>query len=119
MTGGTVVILGPVGDNFAAGMTGGTAFVLDTREHLSGVLNPDTAQLGEPDADDLAAVKALLERHAGATGSEKARALLADWPAASAGFRCVRPKDVREPVAAPPERPRTAEMTASSPAGSA
>ncbi len=82
MTGGTVVVLGPTGRNFGAGMSGGTAYVLDLDE---GLLNPQALASGELapaalDADDVARVTDLLRRHVEHTGSTVAQALL-DHPA--------------------------------------
>ncbi len=82
MTGGTVVVLGPTGRNFGAGMSGGTAYVLDLDE---GLLNPQALASGELapaalDADDVAMVTDLLRRHVEHTGSTVAQALL-DHPA--------------------------------------
>ena len=77
MTGGVAVILGPVGANFAAGMTGGEAFVHDREGCLPVNLNDEfvTARRVEDDGT----LRALVERHALETGSARAIALLADW----------------------------------------
>jgi glutamate synthase domain-containing protein 3 len=80
MTGGTVVVLGPVGNNLGAGMTGGQAFVLDNRfERLVGRINPDLVEAVRPDATALQEVRWLVERHAELTGSARATELLASW----------------------------------------
>ena len=63
MTGGRVVVLGPTGRNFAAGMSGGVAYVLDERRHLPGALQHglvDFEELAEADAIEL---RALVEEH--------------------------------------------------------
>ncbi|MGO1510357.1 MAG: glutamate synthase large subunit [Actinomycetaceae bacterium] len=78
MTGGTMLVLGPTGRNFGAGMSGGVAYVLDLDRAL---LNPAAAAAGdlllaEPDTDDLAVVVDLLERHLELTGSAVAARLL-------------------------------------------
>ncbi len=80
MTGGTVLVLGPTGRNFGAGMSGGTAYVLDLDERL---LNPAAAASGELgahrlDADDVEVVAKLLRKHRENTGSAVAGALLQD-----------------------------------------
>ena len=92
MTGGRVVVLGKTGRNFAAGMSGGYAFVLDLKHHR---VNPELVELGpvpEKYADELAE---LVRRHHEETGSEVAAALLADWPAALARFTMVMPSDYK------------------------
>ncbi len=93
MTGGAVVVLGPVGRNFGAGMSGGEAFVLDDDGRFLGRLNEGTVaarRLAGEDAE--ARLRGLLERHAAATGSAAAVALLADWPAARTRFWHVVPR---------------------------
>lgn len=93
MTGGTAVILGRTGRNLGAGMSGGTAYVLDLR---SSRVNPDAVAdgeltLGPLDSEDLVIVRSLLEKHAAETESPKARDLLANWPAAAERFTRVLP----------------------------
>jgi len=97
MTGGTVVVLGRTGRNFAAGMSGGVAYVLDLRRER---VNPEMVELDPLDSDglddtgeDAAALHALVTRHHAETDSAVARKLLADWPAALARFTRVLPRD--------------------------
>jgi glutamate synthase domain-containing protein 3 len=80
MTGGAVLVLGPTGRNFGAGMSGGEAYVHDPGGRLAGCINPETVQL-EPlhSTRDIALTRRLLENHAAYTGSPLARALLEDW----------------------------------------
>lgn len=80
MTGGRVVILGETGLNFAAGMSGGIAYVLDEDYLLDSRCNLDMVDL-EPFArkEDIAAVRGMIERHVRYTGSPKGRAILNDW----------------------------------------
>jgi len=80
MTGGTVVILGPTGRNFAAGMSGGTAYVLDLRPGAvnRAALDAGELELAPLDEEDVAVVGALLRRHVEETASPGAAALLAD-----------------------------------------
>jgi glutamate synthase (NADPH/NADH) large chain len=89
MTGGVAVILGEVGDNFAAGMTGGEAFVLDPDEHLDGRLNPDAVALTRMDAEAEARCRALIEAHYTVTGSLHAAAILNDWARSKRDIRHV------------------------------
>ena len=90
MTGGTVLVLGPTGRNFAAGMSGGLAFVLDLDASLVNAELVDLLPLREADLD---VVRALLEEHREMTDSAVAEALLADWPGASGRFTLVLPRD--------------------------
>ena len=80
MTGGVIVILGEVGDNFAAGMTGGMAFVYDPAETLPIRINPDTAlyQRVEPGHWEKL-LRGLVEEHQRETQSRFAERLLVDW----------------------------------------
>jgi glutamate synthase domain-containing protein 2/glutamate synthase domain-containing protein 1/glutamate synthase domain-containing protein 3 len=92
MTGGTVAVLGPVGMNVGAGMTGGRAFVWDPDWTLDRFLNAELVEhrpLGDEEAAEL---RALLTRHASLTGSPRALAMLDDWPEAAREFRLVVPR---------------------------
>ncbi len=93
MTGGCVVILGPVGYNLGAGMTGGQAFVWDPEGKLSSRLNTALVDAALPDADLLEDLRWRVERHAELTGSPRATALLADWDATVADMWLVAPVD--------------------------
>ncbi|MEM9170251.1 MAG: glutamate synthase large subunit [Pseudomonadota bacterium] len=82
MTGGRVVVLGRTGDNFAAGMTGGRAFVLDEDDRFMLCVNPESVavrrfDVAGPDAE--ASCRRLIERHAAETGSPRAVEILAAW----------------------------------------
>jgi glutamate synthase domain-containing protein 3 len=79
MTGGTVVVLGPVGYNLGAGMTGGQAFVWDPQVKLATRLNTALVEAARPDADLLEELRWLVERHQELTGSRRAAELLKDW----------------------------------------
>jgi glutamate synthase (NADPH/NADH) large chain len=92
MTGGIVVILGQTGRNFAAGMSGGYAFVLDLDE---GRVNPELVDLNKVEGDAVDELHALVTRHFEETGSTVAEELLADWPAAVARFTEVMPSDYK------------------------
>jgi glutamate synthase domain-containing protein 3 len=96
MTGGRVVVIGPVGRNFGAGMSGGIAYVYDDSGLLPRLYNPDMVSLEKPDApDDAAAIKRMLENHAQLTDSPVAKAILADWEKELAYFVKVMPNDYR------------------------
>jgi glutamate synthase (NADPH) large chain len=92
MTGGLVAVLGPVGRNFAAGMSGGIAYLLDPNPVR---VNTDMADLEDLDEADAAQLQALVERHYAETGSAVAARLLADWDAEVLAFRKVMPKDYK------------------------
>ena len=95
MTGGRVVVLGPTGRNFGAGMSGGVAYVHDPDGTFPSRVNFEMLSLETPDAEDLAEVRELVERHAGATESSLATAMLADWDRAAGSFVKVMPNDLR------------------------
>ncbi|HET9657370.1 MAG TPA: glutamate synthase large subunit [Kineosporiaceae bacterium] len=96
MTGGTVVVLGRTGRNFAAGMSGGTAYVLDLRPIR---VNSELVELLEPDPEDLELVRSLVQRHLDETGSVVARRLLEDWEDSAPRFTKVMPRDYARVVA--------------------
>ena len=95
MTGGTVVILGSIGDNFAAGMTGGLAFVYDKDGVFAKAVNPDSVVWQDLQEDGLEAkCRALIEAHVKATGSNFARTLLRDWEIERKHFVQLIPKEM-------------------------
>jgi glutamate synthase (NADPH/NADH) large chain len=95
MTGGTVVILGSTGRNFAAGMSGGTAYVFDLRKNAinTTALSAHEITLSKLDDVDLALVLDLLRRHHEETGSPRAAELLADEDAVRARFTRILPTE--------------------------
>ena len=94
MTGGRVVILGPTGRNFAAGMSGGTAYVLDTAHDLYLRVNKDMVDICPvSESHDIAELQELLIRHLEATGSPKAEELLAGFPERAEDFKKIVPRD--------------------------
>jgi glutamate synthase (NADPH/NADH) large chain len=92
MTGGTVVVLGRIGRNFAAGMSGGIAYLLDPD---LGRVNKEMVDLEPLDGNDAAVLRELVERHRVETGSAVAGRLLADWDGALARFVKIMPKDYK------------------------
>jgi len=124
MTGGVVVVLGDTGRNFAAGMSGGLAYVYDPAKRFAALCNPAMvalspvaeeplseadegapraraigvadAGMGDPLRFDAARLRILVERHHRHTGSARAAALLADWGGALADFVKVTPNDYRK-----------------------
>jgi glutamate synthase (NADPH/NADH) large chain len=95
MTGGRVVVLGPVGRNFGAGMSGGMAFVYDPDGQLARVYNHETVDLEKLSAEDRVWLKDRITMHREETGSAVARHILADWIGASEQFVTVMPLDYR------------------------
>jgi len=95
MTGGTVVVLGPTGRNFAAGMSGGIAYVLDEQGDFASRCNREMVGLEELDDRDVSTLLTMVQEHARLTGSSKAAALLADWNAVVTRFVKVMPKDYK------------------------
>ena len=80
MTGGRVVVLGPTGRNFAAGMSGGIAYVLDEHGYFWQRCNKEMVQLTSlTDADEIELVSNLISRHAEYTGSRRAQHILSSW----------------------------------------
>ncbi|MGH2919457.1 MAG: glutamate synthase large subunit [Solirubrobacteraceae bacterium] len=100
MTGGRVVVLGPTGRNFAAGMSGGLAFVLDEDGTLPARMNPELLdQLSELDEGDVIEVRALVCEHAERTGSPVAQRVLDEWDELLAHFVKVFPTDYKRVLA--------------------
>ncbi|MGE0359521.1 MAG: glutamate synthase large subunit [Vicinamibacterales bacterium] len=101
MTGGRVIVLGATGRNFAAGMSGGLAYVLDGDGAFAGRCNTAMVDL-EPltDEDEVALVHELLARHALLTSSTVAARVLAAWPAMLARLVAVVPRDFKRVRAA-------------------
>jgi glutamate synthase (ferredoxin) len=99
MTGGTVAVLGRTGRNFAAGMSGGVAYVYDPDRTFAVSCNKEMVGLTEVDEpEEVGALKALIERHVAVTGSELGRRLLGDWKATLPRFVKVLPHDYRRMV---------------------
>ncbi|MFY9999732.1 MAG: glutamate synthase-related protein, partial [Trebonia sp.] len=97
MTGGRVVILGPTGRNFAAGMSGGIAYVLDLAKTR---LNTEMVDLDPLEEPDIAFLHDVVSRHHAETGSAVAGRLLASWDEAVERFSKVMPKDYKRVLVA-------------------
>ena len=96
MTGGRVVVIGRTGRNFAAGMSGGIAYVLDEGGGFERVCNTEMVSLsGLADPDEAARVREMIERHVKLTGSKRGQLLLQAWPEFRARFVRVVPNDFR------------------------
>ena len=100
MTGGRVIVLGSIGRNFGAGMSGGVAYVLDERGDASTHINKDMVEVGgleEP--EEIAAVKAMIERHLHYTKSARAQQVLDAWDKMVPRFVRVMPRDYKRMLA--------------------
>jgi glutamate synthase domain-containing protein 3 len=118
MTGGRVVVLGPTGRNFAAGMSGGIAYV-HSRQHrqFEQRCNLDLVELEEvTDADD-DELRSLITEHAARTGSLVARKLLATWERERERFIKVMPRDYKRVLEQRRIEAEAAQEAAAEPAG--
>jgi glutamate synthase domain-containing protein 2/glutamate synthase domain-containing protein 1/glutamate synthase domain-containing protein 3 len=96
MTGGRVVVIGSTGRNFAAGMSGGIAYVYDDTMQFPRLCNHDMVKLEVPDQDeDVQTLRYLLENHVKYTGSSEAKRILDDWSRELRYFVKVMPNDYR------------------------
>ena len=96
MTGGRIVVLGRTGRNFAAGMSGGIAYIYDANASFAPKCNPEFVDLEPLDGDeDVQLVLELLKRHVRYTGSTLAARLLTDWSVTAKLFVKVMPRDFR------------------------
>jgi glutamate synthase domain-containing protein 3 len=119
MTGGVVVVLGRTGRNFAAGMSGGIAFVLDEGRELGPRCNQPSAALGHVvDASDRDLLRRLVEQHARYTHSPRARHVLGRWETMLRHFVLVMPLEYRQALArGAPRSASTAENATGTGAG--
>lgn len=95
MTGGRVVVLGPFGANFAAGMSGGIAYLLREEQDIGLRVNQSMVGLEELDSEDQQAVYRLVHNHWKYTGSAKAAQVLHQWPQGASRFVKVIPNDYK------------------------
>ena len=94
MTGGRAVILGDTGKNFAAGMSGGIAYVLDERHDLYMRMNKGGVAIDTlKNPQDIQELRELIEEHVRETGSEKGRRILSDFQAYIPSFKKIMPRD--------------------------
>jgi glutamate synthase domain-containing protein 3 len=111
MTGGTVVVIGQVGRNFGAGMTGGNAFVLDEDNVLEQRYNGQLVQLVRLSEEDEAIVQKLLRRHLELTGSPRASEILSHWDVYSQRFWHVVPREAAARASSSSEEEEAEETT--------
>ncbi|MDE2802833.1 MAG: glutamate synthase subunit alpha, partial [Chloroflexota bacterium] len=113
MTGGRVVVLGPTGRNFGAGMSGGIAYVLDEQGDFAGRCNLDMVELGPvQEESDLATVRLLVENQAQLTGSSRARMVLDTWDTVIERFVRVMPLAYKEILERERQQSATSESVA-------
>lgn len=106
MTGGRVVILGSTGRNFAAGMSGGVAYVYDPDERLPENLNIEMVDAEALDSDDVDFLHGIITAHVDATDSAVGRSILADWRNQQRHFVKVMPRDYKKVLQAIAEAER-------------
>ena len=99
MTGGTIVVLGTVGTNFGAGMSGGTAFVYDPSNSFDKFRNYELTDFGPLEFNDEVVLKDLIQKHFKYTKSPRAKQILDNWDDALSCFVKVLPKEYREAMA--------------------
>ncbi len=112
MTGGKVAILGPTGRNFAAGMSGGIAYVYDLHGRLSDNVNAELVELerlGTDDSEDAVWLRDIIQAHVDATDSAVGQRILSDWESQMKHFVKVMPRDYRSVLAAIAEAERNGE----------
>ena len=120
MTGGRVVVLGPTGRNFAAGMSGGIAYVLDPDGDFERRCNPALVDLEAlTDPDEGAEVRDLVAEHAAAPARRSPRSLLDDWEGRLGEFRKVMPRDYRRALEARFEEETAERLAAPAPQAAA
>ena len=113
MTGGTVVILGKTGRNFAAGMSGGVAYVYDAKKKFeNGLCNMEMVALETLEEDDLAKLKHLIKNHSMYTNSPLAKRVLGDWENESRHFIKVMPTDYKKALQRLAEEKQIQELIA-------
>lgn len=95
MTGGVVVVLGDTGRNFAAGMSGGIAYIFDPLSKFDKNCNKELVALEQPSAEDFAELIKLVRSHFEHTGSHRALEMLQDWDVQKNHFVKVMPRDYK------------------------
>ncbi|SHK72849.1 glutamate synthase (ferredoxin) [Clostridium cavendishii DSM 21758] len=98
MTGGRVVVLGNIGKNFAAGMSGGIAYVLDENEDIDKLLNKELIEIEELNDEDIEETKLLIEEHVNATNSLKGKEVLDNLQDYIPKFKKIIPTDYKRMI---------------------
>ena len=100
MTGGKVIVLGSTGRNFAAGMSGGVAYVYDPEGIFPSKVNSELVDLEDLDENDISFIRETLAIHNLETASLFAKKILDSWPRASSSFVKVMPRHYKQVLAA-------------------
>jgi len=98
MTGGKVVVLGKTGRNFAAGMSGGVAYILNETDDFASRCNTQMVEIEPLDEEDCDIIHQMIQKHAAYTHSQKAARVLANWDAYISQFVKVMPRDYKRMV---------------------
>lgn len=106
MTGGKVVVLGRTGRNFAAGMSGGVAYIYDPQGEFPGNLNAEMVELESLDDDDYEWLHGMIQAHVDATDSAVGQRVLGDWAQHRRHFTKVMPRDYKRVLQAIAEAER-------------
>jgi glutamate synthase (NADPH/NADH) large chain len=106
MTGGKVVVLGRTGRNFAAGMSGGVAYIYDPEGEFPGNLNAEMVELESLDEDDYEWLHGMIQAHVDATDSAVGQRVLGDWSQRQRHFAKVMPRDYKRVLQAIAEAER-------------
>ena len=113
MTGGTVVVLGKTGRNFAAGMSGGIAYVFDPNKKFDATLcNMEMVALEPLEEDDFKNVRRLIKNHSMYTNSPLAKRILEDWENQHRNFVKVMPTDYKKALQRLAEEKQIEELLA-------
>ena len=113
MTGGNVVVLGSTGRNFAAGMSGGIAYVYDPENKFDAtVCNMEMVAFEDKEAEDIAKLKRLIKNHSMYTSSPLAKRILADWENQQKHFIKVMPRDYKKALQRLAEEKKVEELIA-------
>ena len=96
MTGGKVIVLGPTGRNFAAGMSGGVAYVYDQDGTFPSKVNSELVDLEDLDENDASFIRERLAMHSLETSSLVAKEIIDSWPRASSSFVKVMPRHYKQ-----------------------
>jgi glutamate synthase (NADPH/NADH) large chain len=111
MTGGKVVVLGNTGRNFAAGMSGGIAYIYDVNGKFPGLCNKEMVDLDPPGYDDVAEIRDMIQKHYAYTGSTVAKFVLDDFENQCKNFIKVFPKDYKNVLVEKKEREKAKVKT--------
>ena len=113
MTGGTVVILGPTGENFGAGMTGGMAFIYDSENVFLANVNPETLEIRTVKQGHWQKqLREFVTRHARETDSEIAKRLLNNWTSEVNNFWHIVPTEILSVLSHPIAEAELSSQTA-------